>query len=166
MMENIYQALKNQITLEINVMREILALEHQEEYSLLSGDQNMQKQLDYQLHIYQQELFELRQKRQELTAKIMNISLHGTLDLPALLASSDNGFETSMLYEQLELLEIYFSYQSARNTALARVINTQLPLEPMDKDDTLSVHPIYSKQKQRPIMLAVDYDEEPTENLE
>lgn len=165
-MENIYQALKNQITLEISVMREILAIEHQAEYSLLSGDTQLQRQLDNQLHACQQKLFERRQKRQELTAKIMNISSHGTLDLSALLASTDNGYETSMLYEQLELLEIKIDSQSARNGALARVINTKLPLEPMSKDDTMSIQPVYSKYKQRPIMLTVDYDEDPTENQE
>ena len=107
------------------------------------------------------QLANIRQKRQELTTKILHLASSTSLDLPTILTSMDEeDCESSALFEQLELLESKIEDQTNRNQLLQQAVDSRQELPKSPPDDSTQIQAVYSKKKKRPIMLTVDFQDD------
>ncbi|HPE85686.1 MAG: hypothetical protein KDK44_00445 [Chlamydiia bacterium] len=157
----LHTALKEQMCLEVNSMRDALSFAHQMEYAILSGDQEMSAQLATFFHETEVQLINIRQKRQEITTKILHLASSTSIDLPTILTSMDeDDCESAALFEQLELLDAKIEDQIRRNDLLKQAVDTRMELPQSPPDDPMRIQAVYSKKKKQPILLAVDFQED------
>ncbi len=157
----LHTALKEQMSLEVNTMRDALSFAHQMEYAILSGDSEMNAQLGKFFYETKTQLSNMRQNRQELTTKILHLASTTSLDLPTILTNMDDeDCESAALFEQLELLESKIEDQVRRNELLQQAVDTRQELPKSPPDDAMQIQAVYSKKEKRPILLTVDFQDD------
>ena len=159
MSQSLHLNLEKQLVREVSLMREILSLIHQIEYALLAGDSEMENQLEIFAKESTCQMIEVRQIRIELTAKI----LKWPSDSNAVNGINKLNSACCALLEQLELLEFKIEDQKKRNELLSQAIDTQKEMPQATPDSPMLIQPVYSKSKKKPLMLTIDFLDEPPE---